>query len=250
MCVHGLTRNARDFDYLARDLQQDYRIVCPDLLGRGKSDYMENPYLYTFPQYMNDMVDLLARIGVADVHWLGTSLGGVIGMMLAAQPKSPLKSLILNDVGMVIPSGALKRIGSYVRGNGKFQSLVEARDYLQMVMAPFGIHDEEKWDHVLKYGVWKNKDGTYRLTYDPAIGTGFVKEAIQTIHLENYWNAIRCPVLIIRGEESDLLTGEIVEQMVALKPHTKVITIPGCGHAPSLMEPSQIEQIQGWLKNI
>ena len=247
LCVHGLTRNSRDFDYLAKTLRQDYRVVCPDLLGRGKSDYVENAYLYNFPQYMNDMVDLLARIGTPEVHWLGTSLGGIIGMMLAAQPKSPIKSLILNDVGMVVPSIALHRIGTYARNDPTFPTLEEAKAYFQTVLSSFGIHDPEHWDHLLKYGTWQMKDGRYRLAYDSAIGQGFVKEAIQTLHLETYWKAIKCPILVLRGEDSDFVTPDIVTKMRYLQPNAEFVTIPGCGHAPSLMEPSQIQIVRNWL---
>lgn len=248
VCVHGLTRNSRDFDYLAKTLQKDYRIVCPDLLGRGKSDYIDNPHLYNFPQYMNDMVTLLARISTRDVHWLGTSLGGIIGMMLAAQPNSPIKSLILNDIGMVVPSMALRRLGTYARNDPSFPGLAEAKNYFQTILAPFGIQDTEKWDHIAEHGTHKDESGAFRLTYDPAIGQIYVSEATPSLHLETYWQAIHCPLLVLRGEESDFLLPDVITKMLYFQPSAEIITIPGCGHAPSLMEPSQIQIIEKWLR--
>jgi pimeloyl-ACP methyl ester carboxylesterase len=248
ICVHGLTRNSRDFDYLARGLENSYRIVCPDLLGRGESDYLENSLLYNFTQYMSDMVTLIARLGVQEVHWLGTSLGGIIGMMLAAQPHSPIKSLILNDVGMIIPNMALRRLETYARNDNVFLSFHEAKTYFQTVLAPFGIKDPEHWDHITQFGIRRDENGDFRLTYDPVIGQNLVNESAPSLHLEAYWQAIRCPILVIRGEESDFLLPQIVTKMLYSQPEAKIITIPNCGHAPSLMTADQIQVVRDWLK--
>ena len=250
ICVHGLTRNSRDFDYLAKDLQDNIRIVCPDLLGRGESDYVGNSQIYNFAQYMYDMVTFMACLGIRDVHWLGTSLGGVIGMMLAAQPNTPIKSLILNDVGMIIPSMALQRLGTYARNDHAFTNFDEAKNYFQTILSAFGIQDSEKWDHITKFGTKQDEAGNFRLAYDPVIGQVFVNEPSPSLHLEAYWQAIRCPILVLRGEESDLLLPEIIKKMLYFQPKTKVVTIPYCGHAPSLMIPDQIKIIEEWLKEI
>lgn len=250
MCVHGLTRNSRDFDYLAKDLSKKIRVICPDLIGRGKSDYGESAQVYNFAQYMCDMVTLIARAGVGNVHWLGTSLGGVIGMMLAAQPNSPIKSLILNDIGMIVPSMALHRLGTYAGNNPTFTTLDEAKNYFQTILSAFGIQGEEEWDHITKYGTKQDEEGYFRLTYDPTIGQIFVNEATPSLHLETYWKAIRCPILVLRGEESDFLLPEIITKMLYFQPQTKVVTIPGCGHAPSLMTPEQIQIIEEWLEKV
>jgi pimeloyl-ACP methyl ester carboxylesterase len=248
VCVHGFTRNSHDFDYLARALQQKYQIVCPDLIGRGKSDYTGNTEAYNFTQYMNDMVALLARIKAKQVHWLGTSIGGIVGMMLAAQPNSPIKSLILNDVGMIVPSMALHRVGTYARNNQSFSSFDGAKSYFRTVLSPSAIHDEEKWNHITKHGTYINEKEELHLAYDPAIGQAFVNEAVPTLHLETYWQKIQCPILVLHGEYSDFLPPEIIRKMLYFQPDTKVMTIPGCGHAPSLMEPQQIQYVEDWLE--
>jgi len=249
ICTHALTRNSRDFDYLARALQKNYRIICPDLIGRGKSDYPGNALVYNFPQYMSDMVALLARTGVEKVHWLGTSLGGIIGMMLAAQPFSPIKSLILNDVGMIVPSLALQRIGTYARNNHGFSSFEDAKSYFQTVLSPMGALDSEKWSHITKYSTLASTTEALRLAYDPAIGESFLNQPTPTLHLETYWQSIQCPILVLQGEHSDFLPPDILTKMLYFQPKAKVITLPECGHAPSLMEPYQIGLIEEWLKH-
>lgn len=247
VCLHGLIRNGRDFDYLAHSLKHTYRIICPDLVGRGKSDYIGDASLYTVTQYVNDMVALLGRLKVEKVHWLGTSLGGIIGMMLAAQPQSPLQSLILNDVGMIVPNMALQRLGMYARNETEFSNLEDAISYFQAILAPIGALDPKKWEHITKHGTLASSDGKLRLAYDPAIGDNFVNQPVPTLHLETYWQAIKCPVLILRGEESDCLTPDILTKMLYSQPGLKTITFPACGHAPSLMEKTQIQVIENWL---
>lgn len=247
LCVHGLTRNSRDFDFLAQSLQNSYHIICPDLLGRGESGYLQSPQQYTFSQYISDTITLMARLNAQDIHWLGTSLGGIIGMMLAAQPNSPLKSLILNDVGMIVPSPALKRQEIYARNDNIFQSLHEAKCYFQTVLSPSRIADPNHWDHITQYGIKRDDEGNFRLAYDPAIGHSFANTSSSSLHLETYWQAIKCPILVIRGEESDFLPPEIISKMLYFQPNTKVVTIPQCGHAPSLMTPDQIQVVEEWL---
>lgn len=249
ICVHGLMRNAHDFDYLARELSKEYRIICPDIVGRGDSDYIGSTLIYNFTQYISDMVALISRIGVSEVNWLGTSMGGIIGMMMASMPKTPIKKLILNDVGMVIPSLAMTRIATYARNDLGFQSLDEAKKYFKLIMPAFGIRDEEKWDHIVKWGTRQAQDGTHKLAYDPAIGQAFVSVSANDIHLETFWNDLKCPVLVLRGEDSDLLTPEIINKMSILQPQMDVIEIPNAGHAPALMSAFEIECVRGWLKS-
>ena len=249
ICVHGLTRNAHDFDFLAQDLCKDYRVICPDILGRGDSDYIGSTLMYNFTQYISDMVSLIARIGVSEVNWLGTSMGGIIGMMLASLPKTPIKKLILNDVGMVIPSLAMTRIATYAQNDLGFQNLDEAKKYFKLIMPAFGIQDEEKWDHIVKWGTRKSQDGRYKLAYDPAIGQAFISVSANDIHLETFWHDVKCPVLVMRGEDSDLLTPEVISNMSILQPKMDVIEIPNAGHAPALMSALEIESVSNWLKN-
>ncbi len=248
-CIHGLTRNGRDFDFLAKSLQSTHRIICPDLLGCGASGYLESAS-YTFAQYMNDMMTLMGRIGSEQIHWVGTSLGGILGMMLAAQPNSPIKSLVLNDVGMIVPSMALKKQEIYARNDNVFQSLHEAKSYFQTVMAPSSIADPLLWEHITHYGIKRDDEGNFRLAHDPAIGARLSETMGNALHLESYWKSIKCPVLIIRGEDSDFLPAEVVTKMLYLQPRATVVTIPDCGHAPSLMTPDQIGIVNKWMASI
>ena len=194
------------------------------------------------------MVNLLARLGTENVHWLGTCLGGILGMMLAAQPNSPLKSLILNDVGMIVPSLALQRLLTFASNDNKFLSFHEAKKYFQTVLAPLGINNPEHWDHLTQHGIIRDDKKDFRLAYDPAIGQALNQSNI--LHLESYWQAIKCPVLVLRGENSDFLETEVVAKMKHSKPSAEFITIPDCGHSPSLMEPDQIKLIEEWLSNL
>lgn len=248
ICVHGLTRNSRDFDFLAKHLSKDYRVICPDLIGRGESDYLGLSALYNFPQYLADISALLARINAREIHWLGTSLGGLIGMMLAAQPFSPLKSLIVNDVGMIVPSTALQRIGVYARHRGSFESYEEARGYFQTILSPFGKLEPEHWDHITRYGTKLGPDGDFHLAYDRVIGQMPVNKSTPSLHFDSFWQSIQCPCLVLRGEDSDFLTSDIVNKMLDFQPSAEFVTIPGCGHAPSLMVPSQIQLVEERLE--
>ena len=138
VCVHGLTRNARDFDVLAQALSGHYRVVCPDVVGRGRSNWLRIKDHYQLPQYVSDMVTLIARLGVDEVHWVGTSLGGMVGMALAAQEDTPIARLVLNDIGPVLTAAAVKRIGEYVGLMPQFASFAEAEQYVRLVSATFG----------------------------------------------------------------------------------------------------------------
>jgi pimeloyl-ACP methyl ester carboxylesterase len=247
VCVHGLTRNSRDFDFLAKELAKDYRIICPDILGRGDSDHTGNPSTYNYPQYLNDMVALLARINVDTVNWLGTSMGGIIGMMLASQPNNPIKKLIINDVGFMVPKKAIQRIAKYTQLFPKFASLEDARPDLLGRLSTFGALGPEQFEHLLKHS-FRNEAGFFVYHHDPAIIEALLPAVNVDIHLEAFWKAIKCPTYVIHGVLSDLLIPDVLKQMLAVKPDTLVAEIPNTGHAPSLMMPDQIEIIQTWLK--
>ena len=145
VCVHGLSRQGRDFDTLARALCADYRVVCPDVVGRGQSDWLADPAGYQLPAYVGDMVTLLARLDATSVHWVGTSMGGLIGLGLAALPKSPIERLVLNDVGPTIQADAIARIGTYLGAPIRWNSLEEAADYLWSISQGFGPHSRNEW---------------------------------------------------------------------------------------------------------
>jgi pimeloyl-ACP methyl ester carboxylesterase len=248
LCVHGLTRCARDFDDLARALASRYRVVCPDVAGRGDSDWLEDPLLYGIAQYVSDMVTLVARLDVPSTHWVGTSMGGLIGMALAAQKGTPIGKLVINDAGPVIAKSALERIGTYVGLAPSFQSLVEAEQYVRAVSATFGPHSDAQWRFLTEIAVRRNENGSYRMHYDPRIAEPFRRQMPEgDLELWPLWDAVRCPTLVLRGETSDLLTRETCREMAARGPKPKVVEIPGVGHAPTLMHEAQIAIVREFL---
>lgn len=247
ICVHGLTRNGRDFDDLARGLADEYRVVCPDVVGRGRSDWLGVKGSYGFPQYMADMMTLIARLDVEEVHWLGTSMGGLIGMLLASLPHSPIRRLVLNDVGPVIAAAALARIGEYVGRAPRFASMDEAEAYVRAISAPFGPLTDEQWRHLTRYSVRPLGEGEFCMIYDPALGDAFRAQPEADIELWAAWDRIRCPTLAIRGSESDLLSRETLHEMACRGPQASVVEIAGIGHAPMLMDAVQIELVRSFL---
>lgn len=247
VCVHGLTRNGRDFDFLAQALARHCRVVCPDVAGRGRSDWLKASADYVLPVYVNDMITLLARIGAEEVDWVGTSMGGLIGMLIASQPLSPIRRLVLNDVGPVIPAAALRRIAEYVGNSPRFETLEEAEQYLRFVGAPFGPLDDLHWRHLTEHSVRAEEGRMLRLRYDPSIGDPFRSAIVADVDLWPVYDAIRCPTLVIRGEQSDLLHHDTAEAMGARGPQPRVVEIPGVGHAPMLMDAPQIGIVREFL---
>ncbi|MFO0995179.1 MAG: alpha/beta hydrolase [Alphaproteobacteria bacterium] len=247
VCVHGLTRNGRDFDAIAAALSRRYRVICPDVVGRGASDRLADKTQYGYPQYCADMAALIARLGASEVDWLGTSMGGLIGMLLAARAGAPIRRLVLNDVGPFIPRAALQRLGTYVGKDPRFADEGEAEIYFRRVMAPFGALTDAQWRHVVAHGVEPDGGGRWRLRYDPAIGDPFRGGIFQDVNLWSVWDAIRCPTLVIRGAESDLLLARTAEEMMRRGPRAALREIPGTGHAPALMDETQIKTVAEWL---
>ena len=247
IAMHGLTRNGRDFDSLARALSPRVRVICPDVVGRGKSDWLANASLYGYPQYLADSAALIAAVGAGSLDWLGTSMGGLVGMMLAAQPLTPIRRLILNDVGPFIPKASLTRIGGYVGQDPHFTDLAELEAYLRRVHASFGDLSDADWAHMARHSARRRPGGGFGLAYDPAIAQPFRIGPIADVDLWPIWDRIACPVLVLRGGQSDLLLGETAHEMVRRKPETTLITFPECGHAPALMNVRQIAAIADWL---
>lgn len=246
ICVHGLTRNGRDFDRLAAALSERYRVICPDVAGRGRSDWLPAAE-YTYPQYLADMTVLIARLGAGDVDWLGTSMGGLIGMQLAAAAQSPVRRLILNDIGPFIPKAALARIGDYVGKDPHFASLDELEAYLRKIHAPFGPMTDQDWRHLALQGYRRRENGGFALAYDPGVAAGFLAGVKQDIDLWALWDKIACPVLVLRGANSDVLTAATAKEMQKRGPKAKVIDCAGAGHAPGLVTEDQIAAIRDWL---
>ena len=245
VCVHGLTRTARDFDEVARALCGEFRVVCPDVAGRGDSERLPDPMLYGVPQYLADMVTLVARLDVEGVSWLGTSMGGLIGMALAAQAGSPVKRLALNDAGPLVTRVSLERIAAYVGKAPIFSGFEEAEKYLRAISAPFGPHSDAQWRFLTETWVRRNDDGTWRAAYDPRIAQAF--NADKDLELWALYDAVRCPTLVLRGEQSDLLTRDTAVEMTRRGPRAKVVEIRGVGHAPTLLHAEQIAIVRDFL---
>ena len=248
VCVHGLTRNGRDFDALAAGLATalPVRVICPDMAGRGRSQWLNDPLLYGYPQYIADMTALLAQLGIARVDWIGTSMGGLIGMFLAASHTSPIRSLVMNDVGPVLSRAALERIAGYVGTDARFGSLAELEAHLRRIHAPFGPLTDRQWRHLAQHGHRFNADGSYGLAYDPGIAVN-VKGGVQDWDFWPVWDVIACPALVLRGAQSDLLSAETADAMSKRGPKADLVTFDGIGHAPALMSKDQIETVVQWL---
>jgi pimeloyl-ACP methyl ester carboxylesterase len=248
VCVHGVSRLSRDFDRLAEALSTHYRVICPDMAGRGLSDSMARAEDYGYPVYISDVRALLAHIGADKVHWVGTSMGGLIGMMLAAEADTPITRIIINDIGPVIPKTALQRIGTYLGTAGTFPDLAAGEAYLRGVHASFGPLTDDEWAELASHSFKPAPDGKgLVLHYDPQIAEPFKAGSDDDIVLWKIWDRIRCPVLVLRGAESDLLSSETAAEMATRGPATDVTTLAGIGHAPALMNPGQIGIVRDWL---
>ena len=248
ICVHGLTRNGRDFDFLAQALSDRYRVVCPDVVGRGASDRLKVADDYHLPLYAGDMVTLIARLDVEQVHWVGTSMGGLIGMALAAQENTPITRLVLNDVGPLITASSIKRIGEYVGKAPTFASIEQAEAYIRFVAATFGALTDAQWRHLTVHAVRPAPGGGYEMAYDPAIGEPFRKAmGDEDVSLWPLYDAVRVPTLLLRGAQSDLLLHETALEMAQRGPQARLIEVPDVGHAPMLMDEFQIGAVRDFL---
>jgi pimeloyl-ACP methyl ester carboxylesterase len=251
VCVHGLSRQGRDFDALADALADQYRVVAPDVAGRGYSDWLPDPMAYVLPTYVADMVTLLARLNVESVHWIGTSMGGLIGMGLASLKGSPITRLVLNDVGPTLESSALQRIGSYLGQPLRWNTLEEAADYLWSISKSFGPHTREQWLALTRPMLRADGDG-FKLHYDPAIAVPFravtpEMAAAGEAALWHAYDAITCPTLVLRGTQSDLLSHSTALAMTQRGPKARVHEFEGVGHAPMFSTPQQIEVVREFL---
>ena len=248
-CVHGLTRNGHDFDILAESLAADgYRVLCLDVAGRGKSDWHEDPELYNYPQYIADISHLIAQIGLSKIHFVGTSMGGIIGMMLANAFPNLIKTLTLNDIGCVVEGAGLKRISTYIGAN-VFATRAEAEAELCLRCANYGITDDAHWQNMFTHGIMETGDGKFCLAYDPNIAKSFANnDEIKDLDLWPLWEAVKpIPVLLIRGEKSDILTHETAIKMQNSHPNLTLLEIPNVGHAPALADSVQIFAIRSLL---
>ena len=251
VCVHGLTRQGRDFDTLAQAMAGEYRVVCPDVVGRGRSDWLTDPAGYAIPNYVADMVTLLARLNAAEVHWVGTSMGGLIGLGLASLPRSPVAKLVLNDVGPKIEYASLVRIGQYLGAPVRWNTLDEAADALWAVSSSFGPHSREQWLALTKPQLVADGAG-YKPHYDPAIAVAFaaITPELATAGEAAAWygyDHITCPTLLVRGADSDLLSAQTAREMTQRGPKARLHEFAGVGHAPTLMQADQVAVVREFL---
>ena len=246
ICVHGLTRNGRDFDGLAKALSKSGPVLCPDVVGRGKSDWLRDSSYYSVPYYAADISSLIARLGVEEVNYVGTSMGGMIGMAIASQPGSPIRRLVLNDIGPLVPKASLERIAGYVGHLQRFDSLKSLEQYLRTIHTPFGPLSDDQWAHMAEYSHRRTEDGGFTLSYDPGIAAP-MQGPINDVVLWPLYDQITCPTLVIRGESSDLLLPETTAEMAARGPRAEIYEVAGCGHAPALMAEDQIARIKAFL---
>lgn len=247
VCAHGLTRQKHDFDDLAKRLSQHYRVLCFDFPGRGESDWLQNKSSYDFAQYIVDALIVIAYSNQSKVNWLGTSMGGILGMLLASMNNSPINKLIINDVGPFIPKAALTRIADYLSQPVAFDTEEQFELYLRTIHAGFGALTDDQWKRLTRYSQRSLTNGKIAPHYDPGIALSYADKAVQDVDLWPVWHAISQPCLLIHGEQSDLLNAETAQQMTNTGPKAELLTIPNTGHAPALMNDKDIDFIQHWL---
>ncbi|MEO7495364.1 MAG: alpha/beta hydrolase [Massilia sp.] len=250
ICVHGVTRVGDDFDALAPALADHYRVICPDVVGRGRSGKLANPALYGIPQYVADMVTLIARVTAVDgadgkVDWFGTSMGGLIGMALASLPDNPVRKLVLNDIGPTLDRTALVRIGDYIGQDLRFPSFEAAATFVREVSASFGEHTDEQWHKLASDVLRELPDGQWTRHYDMGLAQPFRSTTVESAQADEAalwaaYDAIRCPTLLVRGEQSDLLSRQTAEKMLQRGPRPQLVEIVRTGHAPTFVQPEQI----------
>jgi pimeloyl-ACP methyl ester carboxylesterase len=250
LCVHGLTRNSLDFERMAQSLSSRYRVIAPDVVGRGESDSLVDPMGYNTVTYAADMITLIAHLNVPQVDWLGTSMGGMIAMLLAGQPNSPIRRLILNDVGPTLSLEALKRIVGYVGSPYEFADLETARRYVRLIFAPFALKTEADWDALIDSTLKSLPNGGYRFNYDKNISKPLQAALLGTdINLWPMYDRIQCPTLLLHGELSDLLSPTTALEMTQRGPCATLKTVAGVGHAPMLMSDDQIALVRDFLES-
>jgi pimeloyl-ACP methyl ester carboxylesterase len=248
ICVHGLTRNGRDFDKLAARLSRTRPVYCPDMVGRGLSDRLSDAQEYSFEQYKTDALALIARTGARQVDWIGTSMGGILGMLLAALPGTPIRRLVLNDVGPFVAKETVDRLGAYLLAPPPvFDTVDEVEAFMRGSFQGYGVLQDDDWQAMAEYGSRRRDDGRFELSYDPEIAAPFRAETAD-VDLRAVYAQIDCPTLLVRGEKSELLPKALAEEMTRTGPCAKLVEIEGAAHAPSLMTEPQIMLVEEFLK--
>lgn len=259
VCVHGLSRQGRDFDVLARHLQPHARVVCPDVAGRGHSDWLADPTQYQIPTYVADMLALLSELraqGAKTIDWVGTSMGGLIGLGVCADPSAQLHRLVLNDVGPHIEPAALQRIGSYLGLPLRFESVQAGADYLHSISVGFGPHTAQEWLALSAPMFRASTEGAYVLHYDPRIAEPFRTLNVDAAQasaeqgaalLWHIYDHITAPTLVLRGATSDLLSAATAQAMTERGPKARCIAFENVGHAPTLVPAQQVQAVAEFL---
>lgn len=247
VCLHGLTRNGRDFDALATRLSRRWRVVCPDMIGRGRSGRAADPQRYVLSQYIADCVTLVARLDVEQLAWVGTSMGGLIGMLLAALPHTPIDRLVLNDIGPQVDAAGRARIGGHVGQDPQFATEAEGVAALRELMRDFGPHTDDQFRLLTRHYLVPRESG-FTFAYDPAIAVAFrEQQAAPAPDLWPVYDAIRCPTLVIRGAQSDILSATTAQAMTQRGPHARCVAFAGVGHAPTFIAADQIDAVEQFL---
>lgn len=254
ICVHGLTRNARDFDFLATALAPTYRVIAPDIAGRGDSPPLTNPTWYTNPVSAADILGLMKHLSIESCRWVGTSMGGIIGMILAATHPKKIKKLVLNDIGAELPMKGLHDLADSILKRPAVMDEATYRAFIQTAYSDLTLAGKEQAEHVFRHSATRLPDGSYALRYDRAIADAFYATSNPAVlkadvPLWEVWNTISCPVLLLHGAISIILTIEAADKMTQVGPKAKLIRYPGIGHCPSLMEADQINAVKEWLAN-
>lgn len=249
VCVHGVGRNGRDFDVLGEALAPTHRVLAVDMPGRGASDWLADPMEYSFPVYLTTLTALIAASRAELVGWVGTSMGGLLGIVAAAQPNTPIAKLVVNDVGPFVEPAALVRIGSYFGTDPTFATYAEYEAWVREISAPFGPLTDAQWEHVARTNGRQRDDGRWGVGYDPRIAVPFRSQPAPP-NLWPQWDAIRCPTLVLRGAVSDVLSPATARQMSERGPRARVIEFAGVGHAPMLLDANQIEPVVAFLRNV
>lgn len=251
ICIHSLITNSGDFTYLGEYINKNYRVIAIDMPGRGDSDWFEDPELYDYEAYIPDVLALLRYLDLSKVHFLGCSMGGIIGMVLASKHPELVESLILNDIGPVLPGKALAKIRKYIGMDIPFPNFDAAKNFAKLAFKNFGISKEEHWDHMAKNNMVLKQDGFFHWRYDFKIAKKIVMdtENPEDIVFWDIWDQIKCNILVIHGEKSDMLLSHTVDKMGS-RPNTKVYLIKSAGHIPALFATNHLEYIESWLMNI
>lgn len=249
VCVHGLTRNGRDFDALASALAgKGMRVACPDMVGRGRSGRLADPMGYGPPQYLQDLTALIARLGAEEIDWVGTSMGGILGMLLAAMPGTPIRRLVLNDVGPFVPKAPLALIATYVGETPVFASVEEVERHMRRVYGGFGRLSDGEWRHMALHEARPAEGGGFTLGYDPGIAVPIRAAPRADVDMWPVWDRIRCPVMVVRGAASDVLPAGVAAEMARRGPGAEIFEVPDAGHAPALMAADQIDAVTAFLR--